>query len=322
MARDHYVSQTYLRGWQDSEEQLHAIRKKDLKQFKPKTRSVCFEEDGNTNEYLAHARAIEAFIKPIEDRYSGAVRKISERRFDVEDILTVAAWISYVETSAPTARRLGVEYLRPLLEMAAVKADREGHIPPPPPELGGTSLRELLVGGKIRIDIDESYPQAIGASHMQERVATYSNWHWAILYSCHADSPFLTSDFPIAIDPLSDLGNGFAKVVPLSPTTAVRIRPRPHMPDEDGQPPLRHFQHTFRNLSRAEVRRVNTMVVRTAENLVFSSGAFDWLARFVSKHAHYRATTKTEFLGPTVRQSLQVQPVDGDLGSNGAGIHP
>lgn len=305
MATDHYVSQTHLRGWLgEGEDRLYAIRKSDLGTFRPGTHSVCGAIDGNTNNYLNDPRVIEQIVKPIEDGYAVAVERVASlpdqlEREHFESIAILAGWIAYVETSSPAAMRLGTEQISPVLEELMVKADAAGEFRdlPPPPVLGGKSVSELLSSGEIRVKVDPKYPQAMAVEGWNERVRMYSNSGWQFLHNAHADSPFFTSDFPIVMEPTAR-AHLFHKVVPLSPTLAVRIVPW-WAPDAVRKgPAFSAFKWQTTDIGRDEVKRINTMIVRSAENIVIYRGPLIWVERFVRKHAMFRTASQTEVIGP------------------------
>jgi len=256
VAGDHYVSQTHLRAWQGPDGLLHAVRKSDLRVFRPGTHSVCTVIDGNTNPYLNNPRAIETIIKPIEVGYARAVAKVAAEQIDDESVLVLAGWIAYVETSAPAAMRLGASMISPLVEEMAKDVEAAGDLPPAPPELGGKSISELLGEGAVGVGVNPKYPQALAIEGWTERVRAYSNSCWEFLLNEHSDSPFFTSDFPIIADPEEGAPHLINKVVPLSPTVAVRINswivPREAQEGEH----LSHFRYRVRSLDRSGVRRI------------------------------------------------------------------
>ena len=83
--------------------------------------------------------------------------------------------------------------------------EAQGFLPPPPPQLSGTTFSELLRDGAIKVTIDPKYPQAIGISLMLEFIALFGNFKWELLHNNFDDSPFFTSDFPVAFEKTDDL---------------------------------------------------------------------------------------------------------------------
>lgn len=309
MVNDHYVSQTHLRGWlPQGDERLYAIRKSDLGTFRPGTHSVCSATDGNTNDYLDEPRAIEQIVKPFEDGYAAAVERVASvadkfERVHLEAVEILAGWIAYVETSAPAAMRLGKEHLEPALEEMMAFAEAAGDfrdLPPPPPELGVNSLSELLSSGRLRVSVDRKYPQAMAIKGWSDRVRMYSNCGWQFMHNSHADSPFFTSDYPIVMEPAGgrQAAHLFHKVVPLSPTLAVRIVPWWAPEAERRGPAFSKFRWQTRDLGRGKVNWINTMIVRAAENIVIYRGPLSWVESFVRKHGMFRTVSRTEAIGP------------------------
>lgn len=297
MANDHYVSQTHLRGWADANGFLNAFHKSDLRTFRPKTHSVCAATDGSTNDYLSVPRIVEDIIKPIEANYAASVARAESSQVDADSVIVLAGWVAFVESCAPAAMRVGASQFSDLLKGLAEELDANGMLRQAPPELGSKTLSELLSTGQVRLDVDSKYPQAIGIEGFIERVRVYSNSHWHILHNDHQDSPFFTSDFPIVAEP-AGLPPFFNKIVPLSPTVAVRIIPWMESSAVRNGPFLGGFSHASRRIGRDKVRSINTMIVRAAENLVFYRDAREWVLPFVRKHAEFRTVARTERVGP------------------------
>ncbi len=299
MAGDHYVSQTHLRGWQAADGLLHAVRKSDLRTFRPRTHSICSVIDGNTNPYLSDPRAVEEIIKPIEGGYAGAVERVGAAQIDGRSAVVLAGWIAYIETSSPAAMRLGAAMLSPWVAEMAKAIDAAGELPPAPPELGGKSLSELLSDGTVGVNVDPKYPQALAIEGWSERVRMYGNCRWQFLLNDHSDSPFFTSDYPIIAEPAGapHLAN---KVVPLSPTVAVRIIPWMDPREAREGALLSNFKYAIRPLDRSGVREINKLIVRAAENIVIYRDPWDWVLPFVRKHAKFRMVSRTDRVGPYI----------------------
>ncbi|MBU1447565.1 MAG: DUF4238 domain-containing protein [Gammaproteobacteria bacterium] len=289
MPLDHYISQVHLKNFYSSElgERMYAIRKADQKSFTTNAQSVCRIESGSTNTYLRDERIIEEFLKEIEPRYNASVAKALELNFDCENIYVIAGFVAYVLTCSPAAMRIHSELFRGSVEESARALDKQGQFPPPPEELGGSSLTELMEEGKISIEIDEKYPQAYGIASILSHVATFGNSAWEVLVNPFSDSPFFTSDYPIAIE---SSGNPMVlnRVVPLTPMLAIRIIPDIHLDRANPDYGFRRFTYKRKQLSRSEVRGLNQLFVRCAESLVFLSRMESWAPRFVERNSGFR----------------------------------
>ena len=295
MSLDHYVPQVHLKNFYSPKlgNLMYAIRKSDLKLFTPNTRSVCRIEQGNTNSFLREDRIVEAFLKRIEPRYNSAVEKLITNRIDPECIFVIAGFIAYVFTCSPAGMRILSESLKPVVENVSSIIDSRGSLPPPPPELGGKSLTELLQNGTVRININPKYPQAIGIQSILLLTASYGNFDWDILINSFEDSPFFTSDFPIAIEhgTTPDILN---RIVPLAPTLAIRIRPNRSYKREGVDFSFSHFRRAIRKLDRSRVMDINKLIVRCAETMVFFRDNHDWVSGFVKKNSGFHVETKSQ----------------------------
>lgn len=295
MPLDHYVSQVHLKNFYSPElgERMYAVRKSDQKSFTPNSQSVCRIESGSTNTYLRDERIIEEFLKEVEPRYNASIAKALELKFDPESIYVIAGFISYVLTCSPAAMRIHSELFRGTVDESARLLDQQGLFPAPPEELGGASLTELIEGGKISVEIDEKYPQAHGIASVLSHVATFGNSAWEVLVNPFPDSPFFTSDYPVAIEP-SGHPMVLNRVVPLTPTLAIRIIPDIHLDRESPDYGFSRFKYRKKQLSRTEVRGLNQLFVRCAEELVFSSRMESWIPRFVERNSGFRIEPATQ----------------------------
>ncbi len=294
MALDHYISQVHLRRFYSPalDGLMYAMRKSDLKRFTPNAKAVCCINEGNTNEYLDQLRAIEEFLIPVESRYNAAVSALESGQPDQEAIYVVAGFVSYVLTCSPAAMRINSGPLKANLEATAKLLEAMGAIPPPPPALGGKDFTELLESGKVMFRIDPKYPQAVGISSILHRVAMFGNFKWDILINEHEDCPFFTSDFPVGNEQ-SPCGRVLNRIVPLTPTIAIRIQPNIELNRDDANFEFRHFSSKRRNVKRHEAVSVNRLLVRSAEDTVFFRDDHSWVPGFIEKNRHFRVETET-----------------------------
>lgn len=309
MSLDHFVSQVHLRNFYSPKlgNLMYAIRKSDLKLFTPNAQSVCRIEEGNTNSYLREDRIVEEFLKRIEPRYDSALKKLKTDRIDSECIFAIAGFVAYVSTCSPAAMRITSQSLKPVVEDVASILDSKGSFSPPPPELGGKSLTELLQNGTICININPKYPQAIGIQSILLLTASYGNSDWDILINSLEDSAFFTSDFPIAIERGSD-PDILNRIIPLAPGLAIKIRPNLAYDRKQTDFSFSHFRRTIRKLSRSEVMNINRLIVRCAETTVFFRDNYEWVWDFVKKNSGFHVESKSDrvpYKKGTIRRTTQ-----------------
>jgi len=270
MTIDHYVSQVHLKNFYSPVlgERMYAIRKSDLKCFTPNSKSVCGIHDGSTNAYLREDRAIEEFLKTIEPNYNTALQKLTAGEIDEDCIYTISGFVAYVITCSPGGMRVQSGPLKSTVELTAAMMDANDQFPPPPPELGGASLTELLRSGTVKVIIDPKYPQAVGISSILKHTATFGNFNWEILRNGFADIPFFTSDFPAAIEKSGD-PRILNRIIPLAPDLAIRIIPDRDIERGQADFSFSNFKYHIRDIKHAELLQLNRLIVRCAEETVF-----------------------------------------------------
>jgi hypothetical protein len=292
MPLDHYVSQVHLRKFYSPAlgNRMYATRKADLKVFTPNSESVCRIMDGSTNAYLLKDRVIEDFLKTIEPNYNPALENLTSGKIDTNCIYTIAGFVAYVAACSPAGMRIGSMPLKRLLEREAVVMDAQGAFSPSPAVLGGASLTELLHDGAVEFTVDPKYSQATGIASIRNFIDIFGNCEWEILENDFKDSPFFTSDFPIAIEKTNDL-RVLNKIVPLAPNLAVRIKPDISRDRTLIDFTFSKFSYVKRNLGHEDVVKINTLLVRCAEETVFYRDNHPWVQAFIRKNQHYRIET-------------------------------
>lgn len=296
MPLDHFVSQVHLKNFNSPElggEMLHAIRKSDLKSFNTNSKSVCRIENGSTNTYLQDERVIEEFLKGIEPKYNEALKKLKNGNIDKECIYAIAGFVAYILTCSPAGMRIQSVPLRNVVEENSRILESKGLISAPPPELGSENLINLLNGGKVKVEIDPKYPQAIGIVSILDFIIMFGNFSWDILINSIDDSPFFTSDFPVAIEKTEDL-HIINRVIPLSPDLAIRIHPNPSFDKAHSNFSFSNFHYRIKKLNRSEVININKLIVCCGEEYVFFRNNYEWIPKFVKKNAAFRIETKNQ----------------------------
>lgn len=294
MPLDHFIPQVYLRGFYSPElgERLHALRKSDMMYFTPGAKAVCAVVDGSSNAYIRENRLIEEFLKSVEPNYPKALETLKHGKISQKTIYTVAGFVAFVSSCSPTAMRIYSKPLKDSVEDYAIALDTKGAFPEPPEALSGKSLTELLNSGDLKFIVDKKYPQAFGIKQVLERTALIGNFEWEILTNPFDNNPFFTSDFPTTFEKTQDL-RVIDRVVPLSPTIALRIHPDLRLKREKVDFSFSGFRCRFRKLSRTEVIHINRLIVRCAETMIFYRDRYEWIESFVRKNSRYRVEPRT-----------------------------
>ncbi|MGE3318550.1 MAG: DUF4238 domain-containing protein [Candidatus Berkiella sp.] len=292
MALDHYISQVHLKNFYSKTQipPLNAICKITMNKFPCSAKDVCRIEEGNTNYYLEEPRVIETFVKDIENRYNWAVAQLSDGLTTKQVIYVIAGWIAYVQCCSPAGSRIYASSLKNVVHETARTLEKKGDIPPPPEHLKlGGNLTDLIDSGRVELTIDPKYPQSVGIQNVLNLTYMYGNFKWDIIKNAYKDSPFFTSDYPLAIElqPNSTISN---IIVPLNPGLALRINTTTEMHEDEN--------FTFNRIKvtqpdRKNINRINMLIAQCAEEHVFFGDESSWMFDFVKKHCKYHVGTKT-----------------------------
>lgn len=287
MPLDHFVSQVHLRNFYAAAlggRKMYAYRKSKLAVFPCDARDVCRIPEGSTNGFLTEPRLLEEFLKSIEPKYNRACQALADDKFGSDDVLVIAGFSAFVLGCSPTAMRLGAASLSNMAATEIELLDAMGELPPLPPELGQTTATDLVHAGKLVVETDPKFPQAMGISQVVSLTKAFASFRWEILRNRHAsETPFLSSDFPVALE---DSGPPAIRVVPLRPDLAIRIHPvmrSPGAPDR-----LDDFRYRVTEARPKSVRDINRVIVQSADDFVFSPVNNYGIAKLVEKYANYR----------------------------------
>jgi len=317
MALDHYVSQVHLRQFLSpalAGRRLFAFRKSNGDRFAAPTKSLCRIDEGSTNPFLTEPRVVEDFLKTVEPHYNSAIDELRAGRHSQESIWVVAGFAAYVGSCSPAAMRINSEMPRLAVESTAAIMDARGALPRAPEVLGGASLSELIESGQVTINIEPKYPQALGVVNIIRAAEMLGGFEWEVLHNEGSGSPFLTSDFPSAIEQWDP--GGIKRIVPLAPDLAVRIIAR-RQRQRRGAERKRH-----RKVDRSGVLVLNRAIVRCAEDFVFSREDAPWVVSLVRRNRRYRvapisARVPTETGGFVLSTAVGV--LEGEPEERGAG---
>ena len=82
-------------------------------------------------------------------------------------------------------------------------------------------------------------------------------------------------------------------IIDRTPHVAVRIQPDLDFADKDGDFSFSSFRYRIRKVSRSEVFRINRLIVRCAESVVFFRDEYAWIPNFVGNNAYFRINPVT-----------------------------
>ena len=265
---------------------MYATKKSDLKSFSCQPKDVCRIENGSTNAYLIHDRAVEDFLRRVEPNYDRSLGTLRARAIDHQCIATFSGFSAYVASCAPAAMRIHTRLFESSLQATATILDHQGRIEKAPPSLGSKSITELMEEGAVRFNVDPKYPQAVGITNIEKCMSTWGNSAWEILINNFNDCPFFSSDYPIGLEAKKD--NLINWVVPIAPDIAIRIVPDVSLSGTKPDLSFKKFTSRYLYPSRSDIVNINRLLVRCAENIVFYRDNLPWIAEFIKKNRNYR----------------------------------
>lgn len=284
MAKDHYVAQTYLRSFKIpglKSDCVNAWRKSNLEKLTAiPINSICYKVDWSTNPHFPeNPRIVEDFLKQIEPKWPTCVRQLSEDTYDTDTKYLIAGYLAYLRTYTPTAARLGTSHVSSMVgQLYKVIEHNEFNNP-------DSKHREAIEAVRkhgIKIDVDPSYPKALGLSGIERIQKVYANSPW-IVFKNETGIPLITSDNP--------LGMYYHDAIhcdcyfPITPRLALIIHPlhesEPREPD------------TIGSLKCEGVRVFNQLTAQSAEDLVIFDDSQD-VEKLVHDYHDWRVEALTK----------------------------
>jgi len=294
MALDHFVSQVHLRKFYAdalTRKKMYAWRKSNLDHFVCDARDVCRIPEGSTNRYIAEPRAAEEFLRLVEPRYNAACAAALSGSLEVEDVFSLAGFTAFIVGCSPTSIRLGRRSISAFADTQARLLDENGMIDRSPEELGRRSLSQLLDDNAILINVDEKFAQAMGIAQVLELTNGFADTLWEFILNPFEDSPFLSSDFPVALAP-NKAEIAVCRFIPLQPNLGAYVSPS--KASSDARPTkFDNFKWRIRTAKRPEVHLLNRLIVQCAEDMVFSNIESDWIRRLVERNAKHAVINTT-----------------------------
>jgi hypothetical protein len=140
--------------------------------------------------------------------------------------------------------------------------------------------------------IDPKFPQAISIANILRLTALFGNFKWEVLQNDFDASPFFTSDLPVAIEQ-SDDPHTLNKIIPLAPNLAIRVIPDRTFVKSRADFTFANFSNHSRKVNRQEVMKINRLIVRCAEEIVFYRDDYPSVQPFIAKNRYYRIESST-----------------------------
>lgn len=297
MAKDHYVAVTYLKHFVEAAagDMLNAYSKQSGKQFKCFPKDVCREDDGDKNlmfsgnpELLGNFRAI------FEPHWNQAVAAFLSRQNTYQDKLVVSAYMANLMVVTPTWQRIGaLTYAKNMLGTLEFKRQlhNEGVMTLDEMMLNGI---DMLSRGDLKIEVNADYVKGIATKQLMNYALLIYNVDWCLLVN-NTPEKFVTSDSPVAVQSLGSFSGSIRRYLPLTPELCLVVELHGHkhkLVEEDKfaeelvKPPQGEIKRL--SISAGEVRAINVMQVKSAENFVFSSVASDGIAKVTKKYSKHK----------------------------------
>lgn len=299
MPSDHFVSQTYLRNFTNNNGDIFPYYKSgNIIGKAKKTKSVCCENDGDSNEYFENARILDEYLKIFENVWAKNIENLVNGVIDVEIKFELAGYISYLKNCNPTAKRLGQKLISGILKPVADNLlQREQSNVESYSESDLADIKRCLEAGGLKIDVDKMFAHAMGIEILTDLATNLCRFPWLILRN-ETDIPFITSDNPAVMyfhDDNVQFGETF---VPVTPRLAILISPTVGKTGVDLDEVMKagNPDDRFGLIKPQYVKEFNKLIIKCAEKTVLHSCRAECLERLVNKYRNWRMETLTNTL--------------------------
>jgi hypothetical protein len=286
--QDHYVAQTYLESFTDSNDKLIPYYKdKNIIMGKPKSpKVVCYEIDGDTNKYFDNPRIIDSYLPQFENSWKNNVQALKNHSVDGIIKYQISGYIAFLRSCTPTAKRLGQDRIRsalqPLVDSVARKQferDEETRF----------IIQTAIENRQITTDVDRQFPHAMGISLLIELTARFFYGKWLIMLN-ETNMPFVTSDNPAVVyyhKHKTDIGHVY---VPIAPDIAILISSDIDATTLDEYSILNNTCETDRfAVPKMEYIEIfNDLIIKAAEERILHRSVETWLEKKVQEYNYWR----------------------------------
>jgi len=201
--------------------------------------------------------------------------------------------------------RIQTPPIKKIIEASIAVMDKQELLSTAPRILDNKSLIQLIQDDFIKVQVDPKYSQAIGIKQIHSVVANLGNCQWEVLHNNSETSIFFSSDFPVALEETSD-PRVHNKIIPLAPDLAIRIKPDSSLDRNQLDLSFTKFSYRNRRVNHKDVVKLNRLIVRCAEDLIFYNNNFPWVKRFIDKNRHYRLETHTDLITTPTGDKVQL----------------
>jgi len=274
---DHYVSQTYLGSFTNSEGYLIPYYKSAnavLGNPKP-PKSVCYEVDGDSNKYFDDPRILDSYLPQFENPWTWNVERLREHVLDDIMKYQIAGYIAFLRTCTPTAKRIGQTMIKATVQ-PTFEETTQRHFRDHPSEDEETKsiIGKAIEQKNIDVEIDRQFPHAMGISSLIKLTERYFYCKWLVLLN-NLEVPFLTSDNPaVTYYHTNDHSRGRI-YVPVAPDVAILINA--DLGEDRFAEPKAKYVEVFDDL-----------IIKAAEKRVFSNSAESWIEAKVREFMDWR----------------------------------
>lgn len=290
MAKDHYVAQTYLKHFGDDSKDgmLNGYKKPDGSAFPCWPKDVCHEWEGDFNPAVVmRPEVLGDYRKIFEPHWSPAISSMLSGKMSANDKFIVSAYMANMMVCTPAWRRVAGDILERQYESTALFR-QEMHEKHGVKDERFAKGIEMLKRGRIKAVADPNKVKAIITGQLLTFACITYNLDW-ILVENDSGEPFITSDNPVAMDYCGP-SSPVTRMLPITPWLCLSVT---YPMGEAHKVTLEDVSRILRAPSSGSVRRakvkpagvrhVNQLIVKCAEEHVFSSRADNGLAELVRK---------------------------------------
>lgn len=302
MPRDHYVAQTYLKHFLDPnlDKLLHAYDKKLLKHFTPTTKNICCAQDWDTNPYFEDERAVDKYLRIIEPKWNDGVENIGDLLKYEEIKYFMAGYIAVLVSCTPSSVRTSTHAIEEIIASSSnIIAQQMQNYPerfpdqkPLPPEI----FEQILAAGGLKATVDPKHTHARSMQNLINLQWCFYKSPWMILDN-ETDSPFLTSDFPVAYYYPKPQTRVPYRFVPISPRYAILIKTSTDRADRKApEEPFSEYPITeidIRPVKSTFPKILNKLTIQGAEQFIISAYDAPWIMKLVKKYKNWKMDSGT-----------------------------
>ncbi len=303
--RDHFVAQTYLKRFTNSDGYLYVFNKDNNSYFTPKPDKICCEKNWDILKHEKYKYILREMLQTVEPKFNKCVNNVLGEDYSAQDCFFISWYLGILFTLNPSFQDALKEWHEIEAKMTACMLIDNGTIDMP------KEIEELL-GGRynFKAEVDPDYIKAVIMKNLFVIILNIYNSPWIIIKNT-SQLDFITSDNPFSFMPCPQDSHIYPRFVPLDTKHILFLPPTMEYDvneykNFDGKniPPRKWG---IKRIETSETELFNIYTIGNAERFIIMQNENEEIKHLISTNQNTKITRRNEVI-PLEKGYLIVSP--------------